>query len=31
MVWYALYATKRAVNRVADAAGFRTAPYAGTT
>ena len=25
----ALYATKRAVNRVADAAGFRTALYAG--
>jgi hypothetical protein len=24
-----LYATKRAVNRVADAAGFRTALYAG--
>ena len=25
----ALYTTKRAVNRVADAAGFRTALYAG--
>jgi enoyl-CoA hydratase len=25
----ALYATKRAINRVADAAGFRTALYAG--
>jgi enoyl-CoA hydratase/carnithine racemase len=25
----ALYATKRAVNRVADAAGFRAALYAG--
>jgi hypothetical protein len=25
----ALYATKRAVNRTADAAGFRTALYAG--